>query len=127
MSLRLYLLAQRRIGAARTGSLFALAPFVGAAVAWALGERSAGLPAAAAGVLFGLAVYLHATEFHRHRHTHGCIAQEHAHRHDDDHHDHAHDPAVVGEHSHFHVHDERTHDHSHGPDVHHAHSHEASS
>jgi drug/metabolite transporter (DMT)-like permease len=29
LSLRLYLLAQRRIGAARTASIFALAPFVG--------------------------------------------------------------------------------------------------
>src|SRR5438270_111261 len=38
-SLRLYLLAQRIAGAARTGSVFAAAPFLGAAVAWAMGER----------------------------------------------------------------------------------------
>ena len=37
-SLRLYLLAQRRIGAARTGSIFAVAPFVGAVVAWLMGD-----------------------------------------------------------------------------------------
>lgn len=127
LSLRLYLLAQRKIGAARTGSLFALAPFVGAAVAWGIGERSAGLPAVGASVLFGLAAYLHATEQHRHRHTHGSLAHEHAHRHDDGHHDHPHDAPVVGAHSHFHVHEERTHEHPHGLDVHHAHSHGASS
>ncbi|HXX67487.1 MAG TPA: DMT family transporter [Polyangiaceae bacterium] len=125
LSLRLYLLAQRRIGAARTGSLFALAPFVGAAAAWALGERARGLPTMIAGVLFGSGVYLHATERHQHRHTHARIAHEHAHRHGDGHHDHPHDPAVIGQHSHFHIHDEQTHQHAHGPDVHHTHRHEA--
>ena len=40
-SLTLYLRAQRAIGAARTGSIFAAAPFVGAAIAWSLGERGA--------------------------------------------------------------------------------------
>src|SRR4030095_5723731 len=42
LSLRFYLLAQRRIGAGRTGSIFALAPFVGAALAFALRDRTAG-------------------------------------------------------------------------------------
>eukprot|EP01041_Mallomonas_annulata_P033597 gene33597-56245_t len=40
LSLRFYLLAQRTFGAARTGSVFAFAPFMGAAGAFALGERS---------------------------------------------------------------------------------------
>src|SRR5215217_4382276 len=39
LSLRVYLLAQRAFGAARTGSVFAFAPFVGAVFAFALGER----------------------------------------------------------------------------------------
>lgn len=124
VSLRLYLLAQRRVGAARTGSLFALAPFVGAAVAWAAGDRPHGPSTLAAGALFGFAVYLHATEAHEHRHTHARLAHEHAHRHDDGHHDHQHDPEVRGEHSHFHVHEARTHEHAHGPDIHHAHPHD---
>ena len=38
-SLRFYLLAQRNFGAARTGSLFAIAPFIGAFAAFLLGER----------------------------------------------------------------------------------------
>src|SRR6185369_16926242 len=51
-SLYLYLLAQRRIGAGRTGSVFALAPFIGAATAWAAGDRGAGPLALAAAGLF---------------------------------------------------------------------------
>ena len=39
LSLRFYLLAQRSFGAARTGSVFAFAPFVGALLAVILGER----------------------------------------------------------------------------------------
>jgi drug/metabolite transporter (DMT)-like permease len=40
LSLRFYLLAQRAFGATRTGSVFAFAPFIGAAFAYALGDRS---------------------------------------------------------------------------------------
>jgi drug/metabolite transporter (DMT)-like permease len=127
MSLRLYLLAQRKIGAGRTGSVFALAPFIGATVAWGLGERTNGLPTLGAGLLFGMAVYLHATEEHEHGHTHDPVEHEHAHRHDDGHHDHPHDPEVVGTHSHVHVHEERVHAHAHGPDVHHGHRHASTS
>jgi drug/metabolite transporter (DMT)-like permease len=39
LSLRFYLLAQRAFGAARTGSVFAFAPFIGAFLAFALGDR----------------------------------------------------------------------------------------
>lgn len=38
LSLRRYLLAQRAFGAARTGSVFAFAPFIGALLAIALGD-----------------------------------------------------------------------------------------
>jgi drug/metabolite transporter (DMT)-like permease len=124
LSLRLYLRAQRAIGAARTGSIFAVAPFVGAGAAWLMGDRSTGAWAIAAASLFGLGVYLHLTEAHRHRHTHQPMAHEHAHRHDDGHHDHAHVPPVTGEHSHPHQHDARSHEHAHAPDIHHRHGHE---
>lgn len=122
LSLRLYLLAQRRIGAARTGSIFALAPFVGAALAWGLGERRGAWTLAAA-ALFGAGVYLHVTERHRHVHKHLALEHDHAHRHDDEHHDHSHDPPFVGEHSHPHRHEHLEHEHEHGPDVHHDHTH----
>jgi drug/metabolite transporter (DMT)-like permease len=122
-SLRLYLLAQRQIGAGRTGSIFAIAPFAGAAAAWAMGDRAPALPTLGAAFLFGIGVYLHMTEKHGHLHTHEPVEHEHAHRHDDGHHDHAHDPPVAGEHSHPHRHEERTHAHPHAPDAHHQHRH----
>lgn len=123
LSLALYILAQRRIGAARTGSVFALAPFIGALAAWLAGERTLGGWAFAAIVLFGFGVWLHLSEKHKHRHHHAALDHAHAHRHDDGHHTHAHDPPVDGEHTHAHHHDPLDHDHPHVHDDHHAHAH----
>jgi drug/metabolite transporter (DMT)-like permease len=122
-SLRLYLLAQRRIGAGRTGSVFALAPFVGAALGFAIGDRSAGSLTVLAASLFGIGVYLHATERHGHWHVHQETEHDHTHRHDDGHHLHHHDPPVIGEHAHPHRHERAEHEHDHAPDVHHEHEH----
>ena len=123
VSLRFYLRAQRAIGAGRTGSVFAIAPFIGAIAGWLVGDRTAGPLTIVAACLFVAALYLHLTERHEHPHTHEELEHEHAHRHDDGHHDHAHDPPVQGEHSHAHRHAARTHSHGHGPDTHHRHSH----
>ncbi len=123
-SLRLYLRAQRVIGAARTGSIFAAAPFVGAAIAWAMGQRAPGAPALGAAALCALGVWLHLTEDHAHAHVHEAIEHEHAHRHDDGHHQHEHSaPPPEGEHTHPHSHDRLTHSHAHALDVHHRHRH----
>jgi len=121
LSLRFYLEAQRIVGAARTGSLFALAPFVGAALAYVLGDRSGLASVLGASVLFALAVYLHVTEVHGHRHVHEPIEHDHAHTHDDGHHDHVHDPMPNGAHSHPHEHGPHAHAHAHGEDLHHRH------
>jgi drug/metabolite transporter (DMT)-like permease len=121
LSLRLYLLAQRRIGAGRTGSVFALAPFVGAALAFGLGDRTAGAWTAIAAALFATGVVLHATERHAHPHVHAPLDHDHVHRHDDGHHDHAHDPPFTGEHAHPHHHDGVEHEHDHASDLHHDH------
>jgi len=123
LSLRLYLLAQRRIGAGRTGSVFALAPFVGAALATAIGDRIGGAWTAVAAALFAVGVYLHAAERHGHGHVHEPVEHEHPHRHNDGHHDHVHEPAVVGEHTHRHHHGRLEHAHDHAPDIHHQHEH----
>ncbi len=123
LSLALYLRAQRGVGAARTASIFALAPFVGALGAWILGDRALSPAIAAAAVLFAVGVALHLTEGHRHRHRHEALVHEHPHRHDDGHHDHAHDPPIIGEHTHVHEHPEVEHEHEHAPDVHHRHGH----
>jgi drug/metabolite transporter (DMT)-like permease len=124
LSLRLYLKAQRTLGAARTGSIFAVAPFVGVGAALALGDRPALVPLLGASVLFLAGIYLHLTEKHRHAHVHEPMDHDHAHRHDDGHHDHAHDPPVVGEHAHPHHHVAAEHDHPHAPDLHHGHRHD---
>jgi drug/metabolite transporter (DMT)-like permease len=124
LSLRLYLRAQRTLGAARTGSLFALAPFWGAVVALVLGDRSGAELIALASLLFGVAAYLHLTEQHQHRHRHEALDHEHAHTHDDGHHNHRHEHAVLGSHTHSHHHEPLEHDHAHGSDLHHRHRHE---
>ncbi|MBS2016119.1 MAG: DMT family transporter [Deltaproteobacteria bacterium] len=126
MSLRLYLRAQRALGAGRTASVFAAAPFVGAALAWALGEP-AGVATVAAGAIMIVGLALHMTEQHEHEHEHEPIEHEHAHRHDDGHHDdHTHPEGEMpdGEHTHVHTHARRRHDHPHVPDLHHAHGHD---
>jgi ABC-type nickel/cobalt efflux system permease component RcnA len=123
--LRLYLLAQRAFGAARTGSVFAFAfaPFIGALLAIALGDRSSSWGMAVGGTLMLSGVVMHLSESHEHEHAHEALEHEHAHTHDDGHHDHVHDPMPVGPHSHRHRHEPMRHSHPHVPDVHHAHPH----
>ncbi|HTQ47709.1 MAG TPA: DMT family transporter [Polyangiaceae bacterium] len=62
LSLRLYLHAQRAFGAARTGTVFAAAPFIGAAVAWAMGQRAGGIATLAGTALCAVGVVLQLTE-----------------------------------------------------------------
>jgi drug/metabolite transporter (DMT)-like permease len=121
LSLRVYLLAQRRIGATRTASLFALAPFVAAGVAMCFGEPFGGWATAAALVPMLVGLWLHLTERHSHAHVHRPMRHAHAHNHNDGHHTHTHDPLVVGEHSHEHAHEPTEHAHDHAPDLHHTH------
>jgi len=123
LSLRFYLLAQRAFGAARTGSVFAFAPFIGALLAFALGERSASALMGLGGLLMLVGVMLHLMETHEHPHSHEVMQHEHAHRHDDGHHNHLHDPMPVGTHSHGHQHEPMRHAHAHVPDSHHPHPH----
>jgi drug/metabolite transporter (DMT)-like permease len=124
LSLRFYLLAQRAFGAARTGSVFAFAPFIGAAAALAMGERGASVGMFAAGALMLAGVLLHLTESHAHPHKHVALDHEHAHTHYDGHHLHTHDPMPAGPHSHRHHHAPLRHGHPHVPDAHHLHGHE---
>jgi drug/metabolite transporter (DMT)-like permease len=123
LSLRFYLLAQRAFGAARTGSVFAFAPFIGAALAVALGDQSTSWLMAAGCALMLAGVVLHLAESHGHEHGHDVMEHEHAHRHDDGHHDHVHVPMPAGAHSHWHRHEPLRHVHPHVPDAHHTHRH----
>ncbi|AFU47043.1 hypothetical protein C380_16740 [Acidovorax sp. KKS102] len=123
LSLRFYLLAQRTFGAARTGSVFAFAPFIGALGAFGLGERAASVLLVLGGALMLAGVVLHLIESHDHEHTHEVLEHEHAHTHGDGHHDHSHEPMPQGAHSHLHTHTALVHKHPHVPDLHHGHMH----
>ncbi len=123
LSLRFYLLAQRAFGAARTGSVFAFAPFIGAFLAFAMGDRSSGVLMAIGGLLMLSGVVLHLVESHGHEHVHTPTEHEHAHNHNDGHHNHLHDPMPAGPHSHAHSHEPLRHSHAHVPDAHHQHVH----
>src|SRR6266567_8107278 len=124
VSLVMFVLALRHLGAARTGAYFSTAPFIGAVLAVTLfGEPiTAGL--AVAGLLIAGGVYLHLAERHEHEHAHEAFAHERRHVHDA-HHQHQHEPGdPVGEpHAHPHRHLPIVHRHPHYPDLHHRHPH----
>jgi drug/metabolite transporter (DMT)-like permease len=123
LSLTLFVLALRNLGAARAGAYFSVAPFIGAALAVGLG---APLTATliVAGLFMGAGLWLHLTENHGHRHRHLHLEHEHSHVHDA-HHQHTHDSSWNGQepHSHSHLHEPIEHAHPHYPDVHHRHEH----
>jgi drug/metabolite transporter (DMT)-like permease len=127
VSLLLFVLALRHLGAARTGSWFALAPFVGALGAVLLLREPVTGAMAFATLMMGVGLALHAIERHDHDHTHEESTHAHGHRHDDGHHAHAHAEGVAVRegHSHEHTHGRVVHRHPHFPDTHHRHTHEA--
>ena len=124
LSLVLFVLALRGLGAARTGSYFSVAPFIGAlaSLLWLGDTVGAGFWLASG--LMALGVWLHLTERHEHEHTHEPMEHSHAHVHDE-HHQHAHDFDWDGRepHLHHHKHPAMTHKHPHFPDIHHRHVH----
>ncbi len=126
ISLVLFVLALRGLGAARTGAYFSTAPFMGAIVAvLVFGEQpSPAFWLAAAFMVAG--VWLHLAERHEHVHTHQPMTHTHRHVHDE-HHRHSHAFAWDGKepHTHEHAHSLLTHSHPHYPDIHHQHDHES--
>lgn len=70
LSLVLFVLALRHLGAARTGAYFSLAPFAGSVVAIALFNEPVTARFIAAATLMAVGVYLHLVERHEHRHRH---------------------------------------------------------
>lgn len=121
VSITLWVKGARDLGAARGQVIFAAAPFIGAAGAWAvLGDpvtvaQLVAVPLA----IFGVGLSLRSD--HEHEHIHEPLVHEHEHLHDDGHHTHSHRPSVVGRHSHRHEHDVHVHAHPHVPDLHHRH------
>ena len=124
LSLVLFVLGLRHLGAARTGAYFSTAPFIGAVLAIAMFGEEVTARLIGAGALMAVGLYLHLSEMHQHEHAHDAVEHEHRHRHDD-HHQHAHGPGdPPGEpHSHRHLHAPQRHKHPHYPDLHHRHRH----
>src|SRR5438094_2976371 len=124
VSLVLFVLGLRHLGAARTGAYFATAPFIGAVVAIALLGEAVTLQLVLAGLLMAIGLYLHLAESHEHEHRHDSFEHEHRHTHDE-HHRHAHRPGdpLSEPHTHRHRHVPLVHKHPHYPDLHHRHTH----
>jgi len=116
--------AMRVLGSARTGALFATAPFIGLVLSLPLPGESPGLQLLLSLPLMAVGAWLIATEQHSHRHIHLAIQHEHRHSHDDGHHVH-HSPGMEDVvHAHPHEHEKIVHSHSHTPDLHHFHEHD---
>ncbi len=122
VSLALFVLGLRHLGASRAGAYFSIAPFVGALFAVLFLGEPVTWQLLAAASLMALGVWLHLTERHVHVHHHEALEHEHPHTHDA-HHLHDHAGTVRGPHSHRHRHEPMTHSHAHFPDAHHRHPH----
>ncbi len=124
VSLVLFVLALRDIGAARTGAYYASAPFIGAILAVAVLGEPLTPQLLLAGALMLVGLWLHLTERHVHVHEHVRLTHDHRHHHDIHHrHDHAPEDPPGEPHSHAHAHPRLRHSHRHFPDAHHAHGH----
>jgi len=124
VSLVMFVVGLRHLGAARTAAYFSTAPFIGAVLAIAMLGEPVTVRLMVAGLLMAIGLYLHLAERHEHQHAHEALDHEHRHVHDA-HHQHAHDPGDPGgePHSHLHRHKPLVHAHPHYPDLHHRHGH----
>lgn len=126
LSIQLFILAMRNLGAARTSALFGTAPFVGTLLSiFLLNEMPQALFWFSLPVM-AIGAWLMLNENHDHHHIHAAEEHLHPHSHEDDHHSHSHlqeIPLVNGVHVHSHWHEVLTHSHAHTPDLHHRHVH----
>ncbi len=124
ISLALFVVALRHLGTARTGAYFSTAPFIGAALSFALLGEAPDAWFWTASVLMAAGVILHLTEYHKHLHGHEALTHVHSHLHDE-HHRHRHAFVWNGAepHAHAHQHERLSHSHPHFPDIHHRHDH----
>lgn len=122
VSLVMFMLELRHLGAARTGAYFSLAPFIGSVLALSIFHDPITWQLVGAGILMATGLWLHLAERHEHTHDHGSLEHDHAHVHDE-HHQHAHEGPMTEPHSHWHRHEPMRHKHPHYPDLHHRHGH----
>jgi drug/metabolite transporter (DMT)-like permease len=121
LSITMWITGARLVGAARGQVIFALAPFIGALLAWPVnGDRLTRTTVIAFTVSLGGVIIVSVSD-HRHDHVHSVF--EHAHPIDPD--DTHHRPEMVEilagvQHRHL----AARHDHEHLPDIHHRHTHD---
>ena len=128
ISIQLFIVALRSLGAARTSTLFGIAPFVGVILSLILLREKPQILFWAAVPVMVAGAWLMLTEKHAHFHIHEPMVHDHRHSHPDEHHTHdSHEgtPLVNGSHAHEHRHERLEHEHAHSPDLHHRHEHEA--
>lgn len=126
LSIVLFILALRGLGAARTSAIFGSAPFVGVILSFVIFREEPNLSFIITLPLMILGAFFLLGEEHNHLHYHQTVEHDHSHRHDDGHHDHNHsgNMSISGEvHAHLHMHAMLEHTHPHTPDTHHRHGH----
>ena len=123
-SVALYIAAAQQLGATRAQAVFASAPFLGAALSFALLGEPLGRAQLAGAALLAISVAALLRARHEHAHAHEALEHIHAHRHDDAHHLHGHaGQGASARHTHWHRHEPLAHAHPHWPDLHHRHGH----
>jgi drug/metabolite transporter (DMT)-like permease len=122
-SLVFFIVALSKMGSARTTALFAIGPFIGAAVSIPLLGEPIGWLMLPSAIMMAIAVWLITKEKHVHEHRHLAVTHAHPHDHDDPHHQHHPGDKIPGTHSHVHTHEETAHNHAHWPDTSHQHEH----
>jgi drug/metabolite transporter (DMT)-like permease len=120
VSITMWITGARLVGAARGQAIFALAPFIGALLAWPVNGDGLTRTAALAFAVSLVGVTVVATSHHGHAHTHPTV--EHTHPLDPG--DLHHQPGLIEvlsgtQHRHLPV----SHEHEHLPDIHHRHVH----
>ncbi len=85
VSLALFVVALRGLGAARTAGFFGCAPFIGAALAITIFQEHTSLLFWSAGLFMAAGIWLHLSERHVHAHWHGDLFHSHPHFPDVDH------------------------------------------
>jgi drug/metabolite transporter (DMT)-like permease len=124
LSIMLFIMALRGLGAARTSALFSTAPLSGLILSLILFREAPNIMLVLALPLMIVGTFFLVYEEHDHVHKHVFVVHEHSHNHMDGHHNHTHgDPVSDGTHSHQHSHATLEHKHRHMPDTHHRHTH----
>ena len=126
LSITLFILVMRGIGAARTSALFGSAPFAGALFSFVIFAEGISVMFLLSIILMAIGTMFLFGENHDHSHIHEAVNHEHSHSHEDGHHEHEHDHEGIKTQSHAHFHPFCEHSHRHLPDIHHRHAHQNS-